>query len=138
MIYGAAGSQLIQGPAGSRLIQGAAGSQGSGGLVGSALMTPKAKTKSDNPLRMAGQRLIGALTKGPVIRGIGTAMRGGSLADIALNAGSMYTAVPNALSHIFTGQGMADNFQDGMSTVNRLNRESGYEGDSLRFPPMPY
>ena len=62
-------------------------------------------------------------------------MRGGSPADIALNAGSMYSAIPNALSQIFTGQGMADNFQDGMSAVNRLNRESGYEGDSLRFPP---
>ena len=101
-------------------------------------MTPKAKTKSDNPLRMAGERLIGALMKGPVVRGAATAMRGGSPADIALNAGSMYSAIPNALSQIFTGQGMADNFQDGMSAVNRLNRESGYEGDSLRFPPMPY
>ena len=129
MIYGAAGSQLVQG---------AAGPLGSGGPVGSTLMTPRAKTKSDNPLRMAGERLIGALMKGPVIRGVGTAMKGGSPADIALNAGSMYSAIPNALSQIFTGQGIADNFQDGMSTVNRLNRESGYEGDSLRFPPMPY
>ena len=96
-------------------------------------MRPKA-----DPVRMAGQKLLDLLTKGPVVRGAATAMRGGSPADIALNAGSMYSAIPNALSQIFTGQGIADNFQDGMSTVNRLNRESGYEGDSLRFPPMPY
>ena len=93
---------------------------------------------SADPIRMAGKALLGFLMKGPVTRGVATAIKGGSPADIALNAGSMYTAVPNALSHLLTGQGLAGNFEDGMSTVSRLNRESGYEGDSFRLPPMPY
>ena len=93
---------------------------------------------SADPMRMAGKALLGLLMKGPVYRGAATAIKGGSPADIALNAGSMYTAVPNALSQLLTGQGLAGNFEEGMSTVNRLNRGSGYEGDSLRFPPMPY
>ena len=93
---------------------------------------------SADPMRMAGKALLGLLMKGPVYRGAATAIKGGSPSDIALNAGSMYTAVPNALSQLTTGQGLGGNFEDGMSTIERLNRESGYEGDSLRFPPMPY
>ena len=93
---------------------------------------------SAGPIRTAGQALLNLLMKGPVYRGAATAIRGGSPSDIALNAGSMYTAVPNALSQLTTGQGLGGNFEDGMSTIERLNRESGYEGDSLRFPPMPY
>ena len=88
---------------------------------------------STGTMRMAGKALLDLLMKGPVYRGAATAIKGGSPADIALNAGSLATAIPNSLSQLITGQGLGDNFQDGMSMVERLNRESGYPGDSLRF-----
>ena len=93
---------------------------------------------STGTMRMAGKALLDLLMKGPVYRGAATAIKGGSPADIALNAGSLATAIPNSLSQLITGQGLGDNFQDGMSMVERLNRESGYPGDSLRFPPMHF
>ena len=93
---------------------------------------------STGTMRMAGKALLDLLMKGPVYRGGATAIKGGSPADIALNAGSLASAIPNSLSQLITGQGLGDNFQDGMSMVERLNRESSYLGDSLRFPPMPF